>query len=392
MWPSLGIVVCTSSFGAFVRRRERCLQKRCAGLERGTFAVPQTRTIFMMLSERVVRTLCGPRLVGPGAFLLLSSDIMKKLSWVLLAFVVAWLPLLFLWNTGCSLTLKEMKPASTLRGPWVPAEQLSVLTVNTWKLREIHRVPRLVQALGTLGRDLGVPSHRHPLPDVVLFQELEDDKAIEALGKALSKTHSFHSCTCAKRKDGGTHSAVAIAVRRARFRREHTRCHDLGSLWPDHQRCAAAVSIVPSKGAPIDIVNVHLSARPGNHPQARTLVQIMKRSGYLKRKRLLVGGDFNFGPGSKGYRVMTEVLRDFFPKPHKRGRTHWFGGRLDFFFVSEQLSLVRVLDRRKAYQAIRPASSLFLPRRCKLRDEANCPLSDHIPEGAVFQHSSKVRE
>lgn len=317
---------------------------------------------------------------------------MKKLSWVFLALALAWLPLLFLWNTGCSLTLKEMKPASTLRRRLVPARQLSVVTMNTWKLREKHRVSRLVQALGALGQDLGVPSGSDPLPDVVLFQELEDDKAIEVLRKSLHRTHSFHSCTCAKRKDGGTHSAVAIAVRRSRFHRKHKRCHDLGSLWPDHQRCAASVSIVPPKGAPIDIVNVHLSARPGNHPQARTLVQMMKRSGYLRRKCLLVGGDFNFGPGSKGYRVMTQVLRDFFPKPHQRGRTHWFGGRLDFFFVSEQLSLVRVLDRRKAYQVIRPASSLFLPRRCKLRDEANCPLSDHIPEGAVFQHTNKVRE
>ncbi len=317
---------------------------------------------------------------------------MKKLGWVMFGVVAIGLPLLCLWNTGCSLTLKEMKPNVTVGGRLVPDKQISVVTMNTWKLRERHRVPRLIEALGKLGRELGVPPSSAPLPDVVLFQELEDDNAIEVLRRSLHRTHSFHSCTCAQRKDGGTHSAVAIAVRRSRFRRKHKRCHDLGSLWPDHQRCAAAVSIVPPKGAPIDMVSVHMSARPGNHPQARTLVQILRRGGYLKRKRLLVGGDFNFGPGSKGYRVMTEVLRDFFPKPNKRGRTHWFGGRLDFFFVSEQLSLVRVLDRRKAYQVIRPASSLFLPRRCKLRDEAHCPLSDHVPEGAVFQHSNNVRE
>lgn len=299
-----------------------------------------------------------------------------------------WVVLCGLWvllcGGSCSLHLGEMGKRPPARKPWGSFEHLSVVSLNVWRLRERHRVARLFKALQTLGRDLPVAGQGDPLPDLLLFQELEGAAAIAALGQRLKKTHWFGFCVCARKSSGELRSAVGVAVRRSRFLVKGRQCLRLGRLWPDHRRCAMLVPFQnKQRKERLFAASVHLSPLPRNGSQARRLLQKLRQADVLQEPRLIIGGDFNFQPRSGGYKIVTAVLRD--PFLRGRGRTHWFGGRLDHLFVGKKIQLLQPLSRWLAYKTIQPGSSLRLSNTCRQQDSPSCPLSDHLPEGGVLR-------
>jgi endonuclease/exonuclease/phosphatase family metal-dependent hydrolase len=272
------------------------------------------------------------------------------------------------------------------------AGHVGVVTFNTWRLREPARVPRLYAALEAFGADLGLamtgdaPS---TLPDVIALQELEAQPAIDALAARLVPTHEFRTCVCAANEDGSNRSVVGLAVRRGRFDVRASQCVELGALWPDHTRCALVETIqLPDAREPLMLTATHLSSRPFSGGQADRLVAELRAHDALSPPDALVVGDFNFTPGSHGYRALTSSsLRD--PFDPSRGRTHWFSGRVDHIFCGPGLTLVRTLDRALAYRVVQPGSTRELPSECRRDDHRGCPLSDHLPEGGVFRYATR---
>jgi endonuclease/exonuclease/phosphatase family metal-dependent hydrolase len=281
---------------------------------------------------------------------------------------------------------------STPRPVIARAGHLGVVTFNTWRLREPERVPRLYHALEALGADLALATaggDTSNLPDVIGLQELEAQPAIDALAARLTPTHEFTTCVCARNDDGSSRSVVGLGVRRDRFGVRASQCVDLGALWPDHTRCAVVERVQPVDAPDVlMLVVTHLSSRPFSGGQAERLVAELRARDVLSSPDALVVGDFNFTPGSRGYRALTfSPLRD--PFDPLRGRTHWFSGRVDHMFCGPGLNLVRSLDRGLAYRVVQPGSSLELPAACRRQDHDGCPLSDHLPEGGVFEYSTR---
>jgi len=268
---------------------------------------------------------------------------------------------------------------------------VGVVTFNTWRLREPVRVPRLYAALEALGADMRLATtggDASALPDLIALQELEAEPAIAALAARFAPTHAFTTCLCAKNSDGSNRSVVGLAVRRERFDVRSSECVELGALWPDHTRCALVAKIQPVDTRVLLAVAVtHLSSRMFSGGQAARLVAELRARDVLSQPDALVIGDFNFTPGSRGYRALTSSsLRD--PFDPSRGRTHWFSGRVDHMFCGPGLALVRPLDRALAYRVVQPGSTLELPSACRRDDHSGCPLSDHLPEGGVFQYAA----
>lgn len=288
---------------------------------------------------------------------------------------------------GCSWSPQLYRsPAVALRPIARAPERFSFVSLNTWRLKEPSRVGRIVRALGAWERALFSNEGAAALPDVISFQELEGDAALEALRARLSPTHALHVEICARKSDGQTRSAVGLAVRRDRFVVQQTRRIELGSLFPDHPRCALVASL-EAPAQRLSIVSVHLSSRPGNGPQAARLVRELTDAQLLDGRALIVAGDFNFHPRAAGYGVLTRVLRD--PLRTESRPTHWFGGRIDFAFASDGVELLAPLDASVAYRVARPSDALDYPRQCEVRDPSACPVSDHIPVGGVFRFASR---
>jgi len=271
------------------------------------------------------------------------------------------------------------------------AGHIGVVTFNTWRLREPERVPRLYAALEAFGADMGLAAtggETSTLPDAIALQELEGQPAIDALTARFAPTHAFTTCVCAKNSDGSNRSVVGLAARRERFDVRSSECVELGAMWPDHTRCALVAKIQPVDAQALLVLAVtHLSSRVLSGGQAERLVAALRARGVLSPPDALVVGDFNFTPGSRGYRALTSsLLRD--PFDPSRGRTHWFSGRVDHMFCGPGLALVRPLDRALAYRVVQPGSTLELPAACRRDDHSGCPLSDHLPEGGVFQYAA----
>lgn len=274
-------------------------------------------------------------------------------------------------------------PAAALQPLARAPERFSFVSLNTWRLREPTRVARIVGALGAWERALF--SSTSALPDVISLQELEGEAALAALRAELAPTHALHVEVCARTPAGEARSAVGLAVRRARFTVQSTRRLELGSLFPDHARCAL-VATLEAPDQRLSVVSVHLSSRPANGPQAERFVRELTEAGLLDGRALLVAGDFNFHRRAAGYRALTRVLRD----PHRAESrpTHWFGGRIDFTFASDGVELLAALDASVAFSVARPSDALDYPRHCEREDPAQCPVSDHIPVGGVFRIAS----
>lgn len=264
---------------------------------------------------------------------------------------------------------------------------VSLLSLNTWRLREPARVPRIVGALDALTRSLVAPDApvegARVLPDVIALQELEGEEATEALRAALEPEHSFHTAVCARTLAGTPRSAVGLAVRNGAFSVQRVERMELGALFPDHPRCALAVTLVPRGGdEPFTVVAVHLSSRPGNAPQAERFVEELRGHGLLDGTPIIAAGDFNFSPASAGYRALTRALED--PMRSETRPTHWFGGRIDFTFLGGGVSLDRSLDPALAYRVSAPSDALSYPADCVGRGD-RCPVSDHLPVGGVYR-------
>ncbi len=260
--------------------------------------------------------------------------------------------------------------------------QVRAVTLNAWKLAQPQRVPRLMDALRI---SAGILSDGGaPLPELVAIQEIESRDAARALTAALEATHHVVICECAER-DGRLRSAVLVAAAREGFALEGQRCIDLGAEWPDHARCAAEATLQPAGGARLTLLGTHLGWHwSGNEAMARRL----RREASIDGATVWLG-DFNAAEGSDAYTELTRApLRDT-----RVGAppTHYVGRRYDLVLVSRAVGVVRGLDRRASFDALQPTSSYSLPwlpygfhdRHCEDRPAA-CPLSDHLPEGAVL--------
>lgn len=366
--------------------------------------------------------------------------------------------LLLLSTSGCALVRFEYTPDTMCpkgeKQP-IPGKLMwSVLTVNTWRLEEEHRVDKLIKMLSTLG------THLHPrgkvgFPDVVFFQELEGvyhwtkeaqlpkhpsctnpqslcrHKAISGKGmmgtfrmiqKKLKK-HWFGFCVCAHDEGQKTirkysRSAVGMAIRLDHFgikaSQLRTHCCPLPVQWKtswNHGRCAMLVELPIGPGKRLLLSSVHISTpTTPRDKEVQCLLDVMRtkwQSGKEKQS-VVFGGDFNFCPRSEHYKKITsqntkptsQVFKDTYSA--KRGRTNPGMSRIDMLFTSQDIARVKSLDQKVAFDAVlhssagckAPLSELKLytglPCRCsrakvKYKRCYPCPVSDHLPEGALYQ-------
>jgi endonuclease/exonuclease/phosphatase family metal-dependent hydrolase len=266
----------------------------------------------------------------------------------------------------------------------------TAVTFNTWRLCDLERVPAMLHALRDIGQSFYPESSTSILPDILLFQELECQAALDSLEEGLSDTHWFAANVCARKRSGESRSTVGVAVNRAKFEILGTIALDLGRIFPDHGRCALGV-IMQSRqtGHTLQVVSVHHSPHPLKYRQTETLFRLFEDHDLLIADGIVLGGDFNLTTHAKSYRLVTSYLAD--PLPHDRGQTHWTGGRLDFLFINQHLTLLRPLDRKVAYEVLRPAGLFRSIYRCSDPEWTNCPISDHLPEGGLLAFSpSKI--
>ncbi len=306
-----------------------------------------------------------------------------------------WLIRIVLSVTGLSMTLvvlngvvnfhaSRMVSASPAIENDIPtANTFSAVTLNTWRLCDPERVPAMVQALRDIGHSFH-PESSHPiLPDILLFQELECQSSQDRLETAIAETHWFASNVCARKHSGESRSTVGVAVNRAKFEVMGTLALDLGRIRPDHGRCALGVTLRSRQtGQRLQVVSVHHSPHPLKYRQTETMLEQFEDHDLLASDGMILGGDFNFTTRAKSYRLITEYLTD--PLPKDRGQTHWTGGRLDFIFVNRQLTFLQPLDRKVAYESLRPAGLLRSIYRCSDPEWSDCPLTDHLPEGGIL--------
>lgn len=269
-------------------------------------------------------------------------------------------------------------PDRPAHGARLRSDEFRVVTLNGFKLSEAWRIDPLVDALGELSHALA--SENPGAPEVVAVQELESRPAVAALRARLT-SHELIACECALADDGSLRSAVALAVRRDAFTVLERGCVPLGRVWPDHPRCAVEASLSHSGGGRIRVVAVHMAWHLANASMARRL-----RDHALAAREpgeaLLLLGDFNTWPDRDAFDVLAAPpLRDARPGAPP---THFGGLRLDFLFL-DGLSVSRGLDRRRSYEELRPVSRLWLPDACDHPGSTECPLSDHLPEGAVLR-------
>lgn len=279
---------------------------------------------------------------------------------------------------------ENLGPSGEAPGPLEPGDVRAV-TFNAWKLSDPVRVPRYVRALERTGALLAADAPA--LPELFAVQEIESRDALAALREEVAPTHALVSCECAVGSDGRLRSAVALGVSRERFEVRGERCVELGRVWPDHPRCAVRVDLADETGETLQVLGVHMAWHLDNASMARRVREAIDPS----RPTVLLG-DFNTWSGRSAYdRLAAPPLRDVSPRG---GPTTVIDRRVDLVLVSEHLEVGRTLNRRDSYDAVRPTSSLTLPgfpfglteQQCE-DDPAACPVSDHLPEGAVLRLS-----
>jgi endonuclease/exonuclease/phosphatase family metal-dependent hydrolase len=259
----------------------------------------------------------------------------------------------------------------------------SAVTLNTWRLCDTERVPALVDALRVIGHSLYPASPESVLPDILLFQELECQSSQDRLEEAIAETHWFAANVCARKRSGESRSTVGVAINRHKFDMLGTMALDLGRIRPDHGRCALGVNLRSRQtGHTLQVISVHHSPHPLKYRQTALMIQQFEHHHLFGADGMILGGDFNFTTHAKSYRLITDYLTD--PLPKDRGQTHWTGGRLDFMFITPQLTLLQPLDRKVAYESLRPAGLFRSIYRCSDPEWSGCPLTDHLPEGGVL--------
>ena len=277
----------------------------------------------------------------------------------------------------------ERPPADPGAAPAPPLEQgqLRAVTLNVWKLSQRARVPRLLDGLATTASSLA-RDEQSTLPELIGLQELESADAVRAVAAALEVTHHFASCACAERGDGSLRSAVAVAASRVEFVSRGHRCIDLDREWPDRPRCAVEMSLEREDGTTLTVLSTHLSWYGGS------MAGRLRQRASLDHPTVWLG-DFHAEQGSARY---AELSRD----PLRDARvgapaTHFLSSRSDLVLVSRSIEVVRGLDRRASFDALEPSSPYAVPglpygwgeRACE-DHPVDCPLSDHLPEGAVL--------
>jgi endonuclease/exonuclease/phosphatase family metal-dependent hydrolase len=300
----------------------------------------------------------------------------RKLVFVLVAFAISaglygWADSAFSWSADA---LGERGHDDA---PALAPHQLRAVTFNAWKLSQPARVDGLVDALRQTGRSLAAGERE--LPELIAVQEIESRSAARELARVLEPTHEVTICECAIEDDGSLRSAVAIAVDRSFFTQRSSECIALDRVWPDHPRCAAVVEL-EHEGRTIHAAGVHLAWHIDNHEMAERL-----RAALDDRtdEAFVLIGDMNTWPGTTAYEVLTRApLTDACPAS---GPTHFTGNRLDYVLASFGLRVVRALDRRASFEALEPSSSIVVPDACTHGRSSECPVSDHLPEGAVLE-------
>jgi hypothetical protein len=127
-------------------------------------------------------------------------------------------------------------------------------------------------------------------------------------------------------------------------------------------------------------VGVHLAYHVDNDPMARRLAEALPEG-----RPLVVLGDFNTWPGRPSYaRLAGGALRDACPGAPP---TTPIARRVDLVLVSDGVRVTRTLDRRRAFESFGVRSffdPVVLHHALTGRGGATCPVSDHLPEGAVI--------
>jgi endonuclease/exonuclease/phosphatase family metal-dependent hydrolase len=292
-----------------------------------------------------------------------------------------------LFNGLVNFHASTMISASPAVSSDIPAVTFSAVTFNTWRLCDLERVLAMVHALRDIGQSLYPESPVPILPDILLFQELECQNSQDLLEEALADTHWFAANVCARKRSGESRSTVGVAINRTKFDIVGTIALDLGRIRPDHGRCALGVTLRSRHtGQTLHVVSVHHSPHPLKYRQTETMMRQFEEHGLFTAGGLILGGDFNFTPHARSYRLITTYLTD--PFPQDRGQTHWTGGRLDFLFLNSSLTLLHPLDRKVAYTVLRPAGLFRSIYRCGDPAWKDCPISDHLPEGGLLAFSS----
>jgi hypothetical protein len=304
----------------------------------------------------------------------------RRLAYLALASVLVIAGALFGGRAVLRWDPDELGRPSRARAPELEADEMRAVTFNAWKLAQVERVPGAIAALETTASELGRGGDRGALPELFAVQEIESRAAARELRRALSPTHSVAICECAQASDGSLRSAVAIAADRRFFDLESKSCIALGRVWPDHPRCAARMTL-EHDGEPLTAISVHMAWHVDNSEMAARLRDAMEPE-LRARSRIVVLGDFNAWQGTQAYRTLArEPLADSFPAGPP---THFTGGRIDWVLRGPGLRLVRGVDRRALYDALSPATDLYLPAACRAQGPPDCPVSDHLPEGAVL--------
>ena len=285
---------------------------------------------------------------------------------------------------GCMATFRwrpdTLGPSRTERVPPLAEADLRAVTFNAFRLSQTPRVPGTIDALRTSAGLLG--GSDRALPELIALQEIESRETARALSDALAPTHWVGVCECASEDDGSLRSAVALAVDRSALQVVSHRCVSLGRVWPDHPRCAVEAQVRSPDGRALRVIGVHLAWHFDNDPMARRLRAVIAPA-LADHERVLVMGDFNTWPESDSHVTMSAPpMRDARPGAPP---THFTGERLDYFFFGPGLRVVRALDRRASYDALLPASTLTMPDACARTGPPECPVSDHLPEGAVIR-------
>lgn len=263
--------------------------------------------------------------------------------------------------------------------PPLASTELRAVTLNAWRLSDPARVPRLIAALAHSGRSLA--SEAPALPEIFAVQEIESHEALSALREAVASTHRVVACDCSFRRDGSLNSCVAVGLSRQALRIEGSRCIELGRVWPDAERCAIRADVCDASGAPFTIIGAHMAWHVDNAPMSERLVQALPRD-----RPLLVLGDFNTWPGRRSYRrLVSGPLRDACVGAPT---TTPISLRVDLILLSREWRVTRTLNRRSAFEAFGVESFLRWPvihhALSGRGDPQDCPVSDHLPEGAVI--------
>jgi endonuclease/exonuclease/phosphatase family metal-dependent hydrolase len=276
---------------------------------------------------------------------------------------------------------------NSAEAPQLLSDEVRVVTLNGWHLLQPDRVPTFLDGAAKAGRLLGVTDESNRVPELLGMQELDSQPVLDELRSRLSSTHDFISFICSSSEPTAEFNSIAAAISREHFEVLSHRCIDLGRIWPDRPRGAVVVKLRPRRGgALVHFASVHLAWHLFNAPNADRLREGLRQAGALDSGRLILVGDSNTWPGAECYRRLTaEPLRDLLPDGPA---THFIGKRVDLLLGGSQVEVLRRLNRRNSYELLKPTSRLTFPKASTQDGSSGCPISDHLPEGAVVRFRS----